>query len=106
MTPQLHSIVPRLRLKQLRLLIAPGEQRWLLKASQQLALTQPGAGKALQEIETSFGTPLFVRTIRVLEPKAVGHCVIRYARLIQTDLAHLREEIVGILCDELDRRRS
>ena len=106
MTPPLHSIISRLHLKQLRLLIALGEHRSLLKASQQVALTQPGAGKALQEIETSFGTPLFVRTIRVLQPKAVGHCVIRYARLIQTDLAHLREEIGGILCDELVRRRS
>ena len=97
MTPQLHSIISRLHLKQLRLLVALGEHGSLLKAAQQVALTQPGASKALQEIETTFGTPLFVRTNRGLEPNAVGHCVIRYAHLIQTDLAHLREEIVGIL---------
>lgn len=97
MTPPLHSIISRLHLKQLRLLVALGEHNSLLKASQQVALTQPGASKALQEIETTFGTPLFVRTNRGLEPNAVGHCVIRYARLIQTDIAHLRDEIVGIL---------
>ena len=97
MTPPLHSIISRLHLKQLRLLIALGEHGSLLKASQQVALTQPGASKALQEIETTFGTSLFVRTNRGLEPNDVGHCVIRYARLIQTDLAHLREEIVGIM---------
>jgi len=97
MTPPLHSIISRLHLKQLRLLVALGEQGSLLKASQQVALTQPGASKALQEIETTFGTPLFVRTNRGLEPNAVGHCVIRYARLIQTDIAHLRDEIVGIM---------
>jgi len=97
MTPPLHSIISRLHLKQLRLLVALGEHGSLLKAAQQVALTQPGASKALQEIETTFGTPLFVRTNRGLEPNAVGHCVIRYAHLIQTDLAHLREEIVGIL---------
>ena len=97
MTPPLHSIISRLHLKQLRLLVALGEHGSLLKAAQQVALTQPGASKALQEIETTFGTPLFVRTNRGLEPNDVGHCVIRYARLIQTDLAHLREEIVGIL---------
>jgi DNA-binding transcriptional LysR family regulator len=96
MTPPLHSIISRLHLKQLRLLVALGENGSLLKASQQVALTQPGASKSLQEIETTFGTPLFVRTNRGLEPNAVGHCVIRYARLIQTDLAHLREELVGI----------
>ena len=97
MTPPLHSIISRLHLKQLRLLVALGEHGSLLKAAQQVALTQPGASKALQEIETTFGTPLFVRTNRGLEPNAVGHCVIRYAHLIQTDLAHLREEIVGIM---------
>jgi DNA-binding transcriptional LysR family regulator len=97
MIPPLHSIISRLHLKQLRLLIALGEHGSLLKASQQVALSQPGASKALQEIETTFGTPLFVRTNRGLEANAVGQCVIRYARLIQTDLAHLREEVVGIL---------
>ncbi len=97
MTPPLHSIISRLHLKQLRLLVALGEHGSLLKAAQQVALTQPGASKALQEIETTFGTPLFVRTNRGLEANAVGHCVIRYARLIQTDLSHLRDEIVGIL---------
>ena len=97
MTPPLPSIISRLHLKQLRLLVALGEHGSLLKASQQVALTQPGASKALQEIETTFGTPLFVRTNRGLEPNAVGHCVIRYARLIQTDVAHLRDEIVGIM---------
>ena len=97
MTPTLQSIISRLHLKQLRLLVALGEHGSLLKASRQVALTQPGASKALQEIETTFGTPLFVRTNRGLEPNAVGHCVIRYARLIQTDVSHLRDEIVGIL---------
>ena len=96
-TPTLNSIISRLHIKQLRLLVALGDHGSLLNAARQVALTQPGASKALAEIETTFGTPLFVRTNRGLEPNAVGHCVIRYARLIQTDLAHLREEIVGIM---------
>lgn len=96
-TPSLNSIISRLHTKQLRLLIALGDHGSLLAAAREVALTQPGASKALSEIETTFGTPLFVRTNRGLAPNAVGHCVIRYARLIQTDLAHLREEIVGIM---------
>ncbi|MDR3095704.1 MAG: LysR family transcriptional regulator [Paraburkholderia sp.] len=96
MTPPLNSIISRLHLKQLRLLIALGDHGSLLKAAQQVALTQPGASKALQEIETTFDTPLFNRTNRGLEPNEAGHCVIRYARLIQTDLSHMREEMVGI----------
>ena len=61
MTPPLSSIVSRLHLKQLRLLVALGEHGSLLKASRQVALTQPGASKALQETETPFGTPRFAR---------------------------------------------
>ncbi|WP_397453734.1 LysR family transcriptional regulator [Pseudomonas sp. NA-150] len=97
MTPSLNSIISRLHVKQLRLLIALDEHGSLLGAAKQVALTQPGASKALHEIETTFGTPLFMRTNRGLEPNDVGRVVIRYARLIQTDLAHLREEIIGIM---------
>ncbi|MNP00938.1 HTH-type transcriptional regulator GbpR [compost metagenome] len=100
MTPSLNSIMSRLHIKQLRLLIALDEHGSLLGAAKQVALTQPGASKALQEIETTFGTSLFTRTNRGLEPNDAGRSVIRYARLIQTDLAHLREEIIGIMSGE------
>jgi len=95
--PSLSSITSRLHLKQLRLLTALADHGSLLKAAEQVALTQPGASKALQEIETTLGAQLFVRTNRGLEATDLGHCVIRYARLIQTDLAHLREDMIGIL---------
>jgi len=90
-------MLSRLRLKQLRLLVALADHGSLLKAAEHVGLTQPGASKALHEIESALGAELFVRTNRGLEPNDVGHCVIRYARLIQTDLAHLREEMMGIL---------
>jgi len=96
MAPLPSSIISRLHLKQLRLLVALGDHGSLLKASREVALTQPGASKALQEIETTFGTRLFHRTNRGLEPNEAGHCAIRYARLIQTDLAHLHDELVGL----------
>lgn len=97
MLPSLNSIISRLRLKQLRLLVALDEHGSLIKAAEHVGLTQPGASKALHEIESALGATLFVRTNRGLEPNDVGHVVIRYARLIQTDLAHLREEMIGIL---------
>jgi DNA-binding transcriptional LysR family regulator len=97
MLPSLSSILSRLRLKHLRLLIAIDEQGSLLKAAQQLALSQPAATKALQEMEAALGTPLFQRTTRRLEPNDIGRCAIRYAYLIQTDLSLLREEMIGIL---------
>jgi DNA-binding transcriptional LysR family regulator len=97
MIPPLASILSRLHFKQLRLLIALADCGSLLRAAEQVGLTQPGASKSLREIEAALGAELFLRTNRGLEPNDVGHCVIRYARLIQTDLTHLREEMAGIL---------
>lgn len=97
MIAALPTIVSRLRLKQLRLLIALDEQGSLHRAAEQVSISQPGATKALHEIETTFGTELFTRTSQGLQPNDLGRCVIRYARLIQSDLAHLREEMVGIV---------
>ncbi|SAK47082.1 LysR family transcriptional regulator [Caballeronia fortuita] len=97
MTPNVNSIASRLHVRQLRLLVALGDHGSLLKAANQVGLTQPGASKALQEIETTLGTALFTRTRRGLEANDAGHCAIRYARLIYTDLSHMREEIAGIL---------
>jgi DNA-binding transcriptional LysR family regulator len=97
MIAALPSIVSRLRLKQLRLLMALDEQGSLHRAAEQVSISQPGATKALHEIETTFGAELFTRTSQGLQPNDLGRCVIRYARLIHSDLRHLREEMMGIL---------
>lgn len=91
--PALTTMMSRLRLKQLHLLSALAEQGSLLRAAEKVALTQPGASKALREIESILGLTLFTRTPRGLVATDAGHCVTRYARLIQTDLSHLREEL-------------
>lgn len=87
----------RLRMRQLRLLISLDELGSIHKAAQALSITQPGATKALNEIESTLGAVLFERTSKGLEANDLGRCVVRYARLISTDLAHLREEMIGIL---------
>ncbi|MFL9860406.1 LysR family transcriptional regulator [Paraburkholderia madseniana] len=97
MIPSLNSIVGRLHAKQLRLLAALGDHGSLLNAAREVSMSQPGASKALREIESIFGVELFVRTNRGLEPNAAGHCVIRYARLFQSDMAHLRDELLGVM---------
>lgn len=97
MLPSLSSIASRLRLKHIRLLVAIDDEGSILRAAKQVALSQPGATKALQEIEEALGAQLFARTNRGLEPNELGHCVIRYARLIYSDLGHLREDMAGIL---------
>ena len=97
MLPSLSSVVSRLHLRQLRLLIALDEFGSLLKAAEQVGLTQPGASKALQEVEDTLGVSLFTRTNRGLRATEAGLCVIRYARLIQTNLGQMREEMEGLL---------
>lgn len=87
----------RLRMRQLRLLISLDELGSIHKAAQALSITQPGATKALNEIESTLGAVLFERTSKGLEANDLGRCLVRYARLINTDLAHLREEMIGIL---------
>jgi DNA-binding transcriptional LysR family regulator len=97
MLPNVDWIAARLRLKQLRLLIALDEHGSLHRAADEMALTQPGATKALREIEATFGATLFSRSPQGIQPNELGRCVIRYARLIHMDVAHLREEMAGIL---------
>lgn len=100
MIPSLASLSSRLRLRQLRLLIALDEHGSLHKAAEYVSISQPGATKALNEIESTLGVSLFERNHKGLVPNDLGRCVIRYARLIHTDLAHLREEMLGILQGE------
>jgi DNA-binding transcriptional LysR family regulator len=95
--PSLHAIASRLRFRQLRLLLAIDDTGSLHRAAEQLSMTQPGASKALRELEETFGAELFGRSTHGLEANDLGRCVIRYARLIGTDLHHLREEMSGIL---------
>ena len=87
----------RLRLRQLRLLISLDELGSIHKAAEAMSITQPGATKALNEIESTLGAVLFERTSKGLQANDLGRCVVRYARLIGNDLAHLREEMLGIL---------
>lgn len=104
-TPSLQSISARLRFKQLGFLIALDEGGSLHRVAEQLAMTQPGATKMLHEIETTFGARLFERSKRGVQANELGRCVLRYARLLQSDLGHLREEFTGVLTGKGGRLR-
>lgn len=97
MVPSLSSISSRLKFRQLSILVALEEHGSLHRASEKLGMTQPGLTKALREIESTFGTELFVRSKQGVYPNELGDCIIRYARLIDVDLGNLREEIDGVL---------
>ncbi|WP_443113472.1 LysR family transcriptional regulator [Herbaspirillum seropedicae] len=92
----LNSLLSRLRMKQLQLLIALDEHKSLHKASSALAMTQSAASKSLAELESMLDAQLFERTKSGLIANPFGHCVIRYARLMATDLGSLCEEMAQI----------
>jgi len=92
----LNSVMSRLHARQLRLLIAVAEHGSLLAAAERVGLTQPGASKALKELESTLNAPLFVRTNRGLVPTEAGVCAVRFARLIQSDIGHLQQELSAI----------
>jgi DNA-binding transcriptional LysR family regulator len=90
------SILRRLRGSHLALLIALDDNGSLRKAADQVALSQPGATKALHEIERMIGETLFVRSPRGIVPNEFGRCVIRHARNLRGNMGALREELVAL----------
>lgn len=97
MLPSLSSITSRLRFRQLTLLVALDEAGSLHRAADRLGMTQPGLTKALHEIESTFGAELFQRSPKGVQANELGRCILRYARVIGSDLGHLREELDGVL---------
>lgn len=92
----LNYVMSRLHARQLRLLIAVAEHGSLLAAADRVGLTQPGASKALKELESTLNAPLFMRTNRGLVPTEAGTCALRFARLIQSDISQLQQELSAI----------
>ncbi len=91
--PRLRS---RLKLRQLALVVALGEQRSLRKAAAEVAISQPAATKLLQEIETALAVPLFKRHPWGVEPTLYGDTLIRYAQGVLNDLAEARDELAAL----------
>ena len=92
----LNLISNRLRMRHLRLLMVLDEHGSLRKAAEVMSLTQPALTKSLHEIEELVGEPLFSRTPKGIEPNTLGDALIRYARLVHTDLGGLHKELTAL----------
>jgi DNA-binding transcriptional LysR family regulator len=99
------TIRKRLRLRHLQLMVALSETESLRRAADEMAMTQPAATKALQELEDTIGVSLFVRHARGMEPTIFGEAVMRYARVVFEDLDELREELAGIEAGDIGKVR-
>jgi DNA-binding transcriptional LysR family regulator len=92
----LKVVIGKLRIKQLQLLISLSEHKTLRKAAKAMFMTQSAASKVLLEIEGMLEMPLFERTKTGLVPNAMGHCALRYAKLITSELNNFCREMVDI----------
>lgn len=99
------AIRKRLRPQHLRLVLALSARGTLRGAADDLAITQPAATKALQELEDLIGVALFVRHPRGMRATAFGNAVIGFARVVSEDLAQLREVLASIEAGDIGRVR-
>lgn len=88
-------LATRLRFRHLQLLLALQQGGSLRAAAQAMNLTQPALSKALGEIESAFGVPLFERTARGLTPTARGQVALHGAALLLAELGHVQQEVVA-----------
>lgn len=83
----------RLKLRQLRLLVAAGKHQNILYAAQSLNISQPAATKMIKDLEADFNVRLFDRTNRGVIPTAHGAALIRHAQLIFAQLGTAAQEL-------------
>ncbi len=94
----------RLKLRDLRLLLALNDWGSMAKAANHLNLTQSAVSKAITELEHTFGVRLFDRTPKGIEPTAYGQALIRgsvgvfdQVRQSVNEIEHLADPTIGEL---------
>jgi len=83
----------RLKLRDLRLLLAVVEWGSMAKAAGHLHLTQSGVSRAIAELENTFGVRLFDRTAQGVEPTLYGRVLIRRGMAVFDELRQSVSEI-------------
>ena len=83
----------RLKLRDLRLLLAVMEFGGMAKAASHLNLTQSGVSKAIGDVEQTLGVRLFDRTPRGVEPTLYGRALRKWGNAVFEDLRQGIKEI-------------
>lgn len=86
-------LAQRLKIRQLRVVLAIAQHRSLSKASYALGISQPALTKALQDTEEAVGARLFDRLPRGVLPTSYGEVVLARAEAILAELSRLGEEL-------------
>lgn len=83
----------RLKLRQLRLLVAVGAHGNIQNAARELGISQPAATKLIQDLELDFEVKLFNRTNRGVVPTVFGETLIRHGKLIFAQVSNAAQEL-------------
>jgi DNA-binding transcriptional LysR family regulator len=83
----------RLKLRQLRLLVAVGQHGSIQNAANDLSISQPAATKMIQDLEIDFEVKLFDRTNRGVVPTVFGESLIRHGKLIFAQVSNAAQEL-------------
>ncbi len=83
----------RLKLRQLRLLVAVGSNGNIQNAARELGVSQPAATKMIQDLELDFEVTLFTRTNRGVVPTVFGDSLIRHGKLIFAQVSNAAQEL-------------
>ena len=89
----IERVSTRLKLKQLRLLVAIADHSSILHAAEEIHISQPAATKLLKDLETDFNVRLFDRTNRGVVPTEFGEALVRHGKLILAQLSHAAQEL-------------
>ena len=83
----------RLKLRELRILLAVVKAGSMAKAATDLAISQPNVSKAIADLEHSFSVRLLDRSSRGIEPTTYGLAVIKRATAMFDELRQSVKEV-------------
>ena len=94
--------VPRLEIRDLRLVTAVAAHGSLTQAGEVLHVSQPALSRHLGQLEARLGTPLFVRTGVRMVPTSTGETLLRHAAVV---LEHLTAAEAALKSSQAQQRR-
>ena len=86
-------ILTRLKLRQIRLLLAVEAHGNIQNAARALGISQPAATRLIRDLERDFEVQLFQRTNRGVVATPFGTALIRHGKLIVAQLSNAAQEL-------------
>ena len=91
--------------RQLQLFLATAERLNLSHAAEAMSISQPGLSKSMHRLQRELGTRLYHRRGRGIELTESGRALAKHVKLIETQLAEARSEIIGIAGGKVGQAR-